>query len=707
MKAGNYALVNYGGSFQLDIYNANDLEALEIMDEAFWMSTSAPTFGLNCDEELTVLLDRNKNGRILSSDVRDASAKILRVLKNRNGIDKRLDTISIDCFNEEDDEGLQLQSAVKEILNNLDKKPTDILSLKELRDDKAILCDGLTNGDGIIPPDDVEDKVLQKFIQDIILCLGSYDDVNGKAGIGDARLKNFLDLTDKYLSWKDSRDFDPKILPLQQNTADGHAIYMSIKYKIDEYFQLCGLKAFNSTLERQQVEPPSPQNVYHSGNDIDEYLKKSPLATVLSEPVLHLNDKINPLFSSKLESLKVNVLDKFLSPSLSQLTKDDWLKVCDTFKPYEEWLNTKQGIEVKALDDDTLRNYISSDLPSKLQSLIDKDKLLGEKLKVRDELEELLIVQKNIISFCNNYVSFPHLYNPEHRAIFEIGYLVIDGRIFNFNIPVEDIKEHASIAERSGIYLLYLEITGSKEDKTFYICTPVTSRKLGLLGLGKRGILYDLDGKEWDAKVVQVVQNPVSLTEAILGPFRKMTKLLMGAVDKISTGTEKELEKRLNKATTNIQKDVSTGISAPPKSPAKKTNTASTARDLMLTGSVTFAALGSSFAYISSTFAKMDPTKGLAIFAAGMLIIILPIIIVASIKLYQRNISSILEASGWAINARMRLTHQMAKILEPKPDKPGKVFRKKRDLLKNFSSKFKFRKKTKKTDLVKPGSKSA
>ena len=35
----------------------------------------------------------------------------------------------------------------------------------------------------------------------------------------------------------------------------------------------------------------------------------------------------------------------------------------------------------------------------------------------------------------------------------------------------------------------------------------------------------------------------------------------------------------------------------------------------------------------------------------------------------------------------------LAKILAPIPDKPGKVFRRKRDLLKSFSSKFKFKKK--------------
>ena len=695
MQAGKYALVNYGGSFQLDISKAKDLEALEIMDEAFWMSTSAPTFGLNCDKDMVTLLDRNKNGRILSSDLREATARALRLLTDHSSIDKRLDSISTNDFNTEDKEAVQLQEAVGEILNNLGKEKNSRLTLQELRDDKAILCDGLTNGDGIIPADDVNDPELKKMITDIILCLGSFDDVNGKAGIGEKRLNSFVELTKKYLSWKDSRDFAPEILPLHEKTAEAYLVFTSIRPKIDEFFKLCELKTFNDNINRIQIEPPSPESIYHSQQNLEQYLTQSPLATVGIEPLLTFGKTLNPLYRKQIEQLTSLVLEPLLKKT-SELSQSEWLKVVETFKPYEDWLKTKQGLEVKALDDQILRNYLSGDLPARLQDLIVKDKLLGEKLKVRNDLEELLILQKNLLDFCNNYISFPHLYNPEHRAIFEIGYLVIGGRIFNFNIPVEDIKAHSTIAARSGIYLLYLEITGSKEDKAFYICTPVTSSKLGLLGLGKRGVLFDLDGKEWDARVVQVVQNPVSLSEAFFAPFKKVSKLLIGAVDKISSGTEKELEKRLNKATTNIQKEVTTGINAPKAKPVSS-STASTARDLMVTGSVTIAALGSSFAYISSTFAQMDLQReiyiGMAIFAIAMLVILLPILVVASVKLHRRNISSILEASGWAINARMRLTSKMAKILAPCPDKPGKVFRKKRDLLKSFSSRFSFKKK--------------
>ena len=691
MKAGKYALVNYGGSFQLDIRSTEDLEALEIMDEAFWMSTSAPVFGLNCDKELIEILDTNKNGRILSSDIRNSTKQLLTLLKNKDNINNRSNVLGLNDLDDSNEEGKLLKDSIAEILKNLKLPEDHQLTLKELRNDKDILCNGLTNGDGIIPPNRVEDPEVKLLIEDVMQCLGGLEDVNGNSGIGSDKLKSFLELAKKYIAWKDSGEFSPEILPLHEKTAEAFEIFSEIKPKVDEYFQLCELKKYNKDMKRIQQEPESPDFIYECSENIEDYLQHSPLAVINESPMLRLTESINPHFANLVRKLQEQILDEFLARPVMEVYKSDWQRVCDIFKPYENWLQSSNGIEVKAVEENRLRKYTNGEIPAKLQSMIDEDMKLGEKLKVRRKLEEIIILQQNIIDFCNNFVSFPNLYDPEKRAIFEVGYLVIDGRIFNFNLPVEDVKQHSNTAKRSGIFLLYLEVTGSKEDKTFYICTPVTSRKIGLLDVDKRGVLFDLNGKEWDAKVVKVIQNPVSLTEAVLAPFRKISRMLMDAIDKISSDTEKELENKFKKTTTNIQKDLTKAQPA-----AKDKSSSATARDLMMTGSFTFAALGSSFAYISGTFAKLDWEQGQLAFGIAMMVIVLPILIISSIKLYRRNMSSILEASGWAMNARMRLTSKLADILAPKPDKPGRVFKKKRDLLKGFSRKFKFKNKAKK-----------
>ncbi|MCH2205662.1 MAG: hypothetical protein MK132_07315 [Lentisphaerales bacterium] len=685
--SNKFALVNYGGSYQLEIKSAADLEALRLMDEVFWMATSAPAFSLNCSDAFIKILDKNNSGRILSCDVREAVLLLLDSLKNHERLNQRSSAISIADF-ADTPEALKLRASVKEILSNLNKSEDSELTLTDIRNDNEILKNGLSNGDGIIPQDHIEDLEMRTFVKDIITCLGSVDDIAGVEGVGSDKLQQFLKCSQDYINWKDSKSYNPDTLPLHEKTADAYAIFKKLQPKIEEYFKLCSLKRYNKILDRQLTDKTCKLEECSTTETATDYLKQAPLAPLNVIQQLKLDGEINPVYEEDLLSLREKVLDEFLARPVNSLLECDWLKVCDIFKPYEEWLASQKGIEVKSIDDSKLRDYLKSSLPDKLEDLIAEDKALGEKLKARHKLEEIVILQQEILDFCNNFVSFPNLYDPDQRAMFEAGHLIIDGRIFNFNIRVENVETHSKLASRSGIYIMYLEVTGSKTDQKFYICTPVTSRRLGLLGVHKRGVLFDLKGKEWDAKVIKILNNPVSLTEAVTAPFKKLSQLLIDAVDKISSSTEKQLEKQIGTAGQNIQKNIT---KIPEKKVETKVQSSATARDLMLTGSVTFAALGSSFAYISSTFTSMQWEQRAAAFSIGLLAILLPVVIVAVIKLYRRNISSILEASGWAINAHMRLTSKLAKILAPRPDSPGRVFRKKRDLLKNFSSRFKYR----------------
>ena len=60
---------NYGGSYQLRIQNAEDLEKIQVFDEVHWAATSIPTDSLNCDKEFTAYVDTDKNGRIRPAEL--------------------------------------------------------------------------------------------------------------------------------------------------------------------------------------------------------------------------------------------------------------------------------------------------------------------------------------------------------------------------------------------------------------------------------------------------------------------------------------------------------------------------------------------------------------------------------------------------------------------------------------------------------------
>ena len=675
-----FKMVNYGESYQLSIASLDDLKAIDNTHEAFWVATNAPTDKLNCPQEFIDILDRNNKGRILSSDLKKSVSYLLKNLKSNTSLG--VDSIALDDLSKEGQE--LFADGMREILKNLEKGENENLSLTDLNREAEIVGNGLSNGDGVIPPGKKLSKELQEFIQTIILVTGGTKDINGKDGVNSQQLQSFITQVTDAALWRSEEIQNSSLKPFGENTSSIYGALNSIKKEIEEYFQLCKLLNFNNSFERD-IDPLScPADVYDSRENIEKYLSQNPIAKPREDLVLDFNAKLNPYFAPKLKYFQ-----QTLDSSTESLTYEEWQLLLNKIAPYEAWQSREIDSSLARMDLEKLQSFVESPLRDDLKKLLDQDSALAQKLNKRHEIKELILLRQNLLTFCNNFVSFPHLYDPQKRALFEAGSLTIDGRIFNFNIPVKDVKQHSAMAERSGIFLIYLEVSCTPNDKNFFICTPITSRRIGLLGVGKRGVFLDLEGKEWDARIVKVVENPVSLTEAALAPFKKLSKILFGAVDKISSGTEKQLEKQFTDATSKLQKNVNSSLSEQTATATKAAApTGTKTREILLTGSVTFAALGSSFAYISNTFAKLEWEQGLAALAIGLLIITLPVLLVASVKLHRRNISSILEASGWAINARMRLTRKLARILAPRPTSRNPVDKSNKDLLKNFSEDF-------------------
>jgi hypothetical protein len=236
---------------------------------------------------------------------------------------------------------------------------------------------------------------------------------------------------------------------------------------------------------------------------------------------------------------------------------------------------------------------------------------------------------------------------------------------------VGDVQEHAKIARTGGMYVLYAEIAriDPAKDKAM-VAIPATAGTVGNLCLGKRGVFYDTHGRHYDARIVHIIDNPISFREALISPFVRLGRFIGGKIEAISGTAEKTLEAQLDKATNHVQTGMEQAVTtapltvaAPPAATAEQqaARTAASRRDLLLGASVSIAALGSAFAYIGSKAVAMGAlvaehpyTTALAILAL-LAIVFVPTAIVAAIKLRRRDLSALLEGCGWAINARMRL----------------------------------------------------
>jgi hypothetical protein len=156
-----------------------------------------------------------------------------------------------------------------------------------------------------------------------------------------------------------------------------------------------------------------------------------------------------------------------------------------------------------------------------------------------------------------------------------------------------------------------------------------------------------LKRKEYPALVVQIIENPVCLAEALVAPFVKAWSMTEQKIETWSSSSEKAFQDKFDKATTMPP----AAAAAPAAAPAP----AGAGAGAFLGISVAFAALGSAFAFISKTIAGMSASAIIVSVLCGLLVLMFPISLLAILKLRRQDLSSLLEGSGWAINSRMRL----------------------------------------------------
>jgi len=329
------------------------------------------------------------------------------------------------------------------------------------------------------------------------------------------------------------------------------------------------------------------------------------------------------------------------------------------FAGYCSWLGNKQGEAVERLDDGTLKAYLTGPYRNRVNQLIATDKAVAQELEQIHNVEKLILYQRWLMEFANNFVSFPMLYDQNHRSLIEMGTLIIDGRELTFTIRVGDRQMHRTVAESSFMYLLYVELTG-KEDKSdkFDVVAAVSSGDAGGLRIGKRGIFFTIDGREWDAQVVDIVSNPVSMWEFLKAPFQQVTDFMKRQVERFSKTQQAKIE---------------TTLSAPPSAAAT--------RDLLLGGSIAIAALGSTFALMTNLLSKVKTYHILYTILGIAFVVLVPGFIMGFLKLKRRDMSAILEASGWAINIRMKMTRSLGRLFTRRPKVPKDARKQSKDVL--------------------------
>lgn len=368
-----------------------------------------------------------------------------------------------------------------------------------------------------------------------------------------------------------------------------------------------------------------------NGADSTEKLKALPLARI-SEGGLPLGGAANPAFSSELKDFAESCAAPILGKPITVLSRGDWEKIKSALAPYAAWEAARPNNAVAALGAQTLGG-IPESAREKLLGLIAKDVSTCEHADNVDDLEKLVRFNKNLAELLRNFVNFGAFYNGGTEAIFQYGRLFIDSRDCGLCIKVEDVASHSALAASSYGYLLYCTCR-RKGEPDMCIVAVVTAGDSDNLVIGRNGVFYDRFGRDWDATVAKIVQNPVGLGQAFWSPYKRMVKW-----------ASEQIAKRASAADAKAIGGLEAAAQAP-KTEVKKIDIGTVAALGVAVGGITTA-----FGMVLDAFFSLGYWIPLGIIGL-ILAISVPSMIVAGLKLRMRSLAPILDANGWAINCK-------------------------------------------------------
>ena len=270
-------------------------------------------------------------------------------------------------------------------------------------------------------------------------------------------------------------------------------------------------------------------------------------------------------------------------------------------------------------------------------------------------LEKLLLLSRDFCTLLRNFVSFQDFYAKRGKAllgrgddkdspwaIFQAGTLVIDQRACNLCLRVNDIAKHNAQAPDSGMYLIYCQCTLHATGEKMQIVAAMTVGDIRNLKVGKNALFYDRQGRDWEAEVVKIIDNPISIGQAFWSPYRKLGEWVSGLITKSAAEKEK---KSFADMTAKLQTPPAAGQAAQP-APFDVAKFAGIFAAVGL-------AIGSIGTFLTSLLSEVKDMHAWALLIVPAILIVVsgPSMILAWMKLRKRNLAPLLNANGWAINA--------------------------------------------------------
>jgi hypothetical protein len=646
-----------GGFDQVRLDSGRDLMALDQLDQKLWVTLSCPTKGVEFDSRTLEMMDRDGDGRIRVPDILEAVNWAGSVLKNPEERTWGTPAFPLSDINDESPEGKKLLASVKQLLAGLGKADATEITVDDMANAAQILAGERFNGDGILPADAADDPALRQVIEEVMDCLGSEEDRSGKPGISEDRLNRFFAEAQACSEWwKEGEDHAGALFPLGEATTAAAEAFLAVRDKVDDYFTRCRLAAFDTralnALNRQEDE-----YLAIAGKTLSPSLEEVsgfPLARIEARKALPLKEGVNPAWTAAMAAFDMQVVKPLMADRIA-LTEAEWDKIKEAFSPYCGWLSRKAGGAVEKLGIGRVRDILNGPSKDLIAGLIARDRALETEFNSITSVEKLVRYHRDLFTLLNNFVSFGDFYTRKGKAIFQAGTLYLDGRSCELCVRVEDMEKHASLAALSRIYLTYCDCVRNGGTERMTIAAAFTGGDSDYLMVGRNGVFYDRKGQDWDATIVKVIDNPISIRQAFWSPYKQLARMIGRQISKLAAARDKAMMEKAAAGIVETGQKAATGKVAAAAAPAAPPFDVAKFAGIFAAIGLAVGFIGTAIVSVVTGFFKLTWWQMPIVVAGIMLIISAPSMILAWLKLRQRTLGPILDANGWAVNARVRI----------------------------------------------------
>jgi hypothetical protein len=638
-----------GGFDQVQLESGADLLALDQLDQKLWVALSCPTRGIEFDTRTLDLIDTDGDGHIRSPEIIAAAKWAGALLKNPDQLVSGEGLLPLEAIRDDTEDGRRILASAQHILKNLGKGETRSISAEDTADTVRIFAQTRFNGDGIVPPSASEDAAVQQVISELIDCLGAETDRSGQDGLSEARAAQFFEQARAFSDWHGIAEQDGTILLLGQEMEAAAAAYEAVREKIGDYFTRCRLAAYDARSaallngSEADYQAISSKMLSAASEDIAAF----PLAEVGSARALPLVTGVNPAWADRVAAFNATVVKPLLGEKTA-LTEAEWSDIQGRFSAYQAWAGAKQDWAVEKMGLARIREILAGTFEAAINELIARDKALEAEAAAIAEVDKLVRYCRDLGTLANNFVSFRDFYTRRAKAIFQAGTLYLDGRSCELCVQVTDAAKHAALATLSKVCLVYCDCVRGGE--TMQIAAAFTAGDSDQLMAGRNGVFYDRKGQDWDATITKIIEHPISIRQAFWSPYKRIGKMIGEQVQKMAASRAKAAEDHAAASIATAGQKVESGKPATGQ-----------AFDVAKFAGI-FAAIGLALGAIGTAIATLLTgllglkAWQLPLALAGLLLIVSgPAMVLAWLKLRQRNLGPILDANGWAVNTRARI----------------------------------------------------